>query len=268
MSENKVTVKIIINSLLFILLGILIGVASSFILMKNININLIKIISQNTSLISNIATILIGVILGYLIKKYESDELRTIINNSLVFMTKDITNVVLIITSAIALLFTIQSIGGKIDDSIISAMSNFYVSFVFAWLLTQKSTTAGFEKELKTKAAMAYNQLSKLEEHIDYSLVTIKETLDEASAPCKNNTAEKCSEKQLSNQKLMRISDLLQDIKHNVESNKMNWTILINKDIDNLYGYHNSSNKAGDSSGKNKQNTQNIDEKLKNKFGT
>lgn len=82
-------------------------------------------------------------------------------------------NAVLIITTVLAITLILGTALGIINSSQFGEFGNFYVSFIFAWLLTKKSTRNEVTKEYEDKAEISFRHLQQLKSEVDqYRTVT------------------------------------------------------------------------------------------------
>ena len=93
--------------------------------------NLVGYIKEPVPIALNIlmllSGLLIGITIGLLLKK----------KPDIKFPKINISDLVIIISFIVAIGFTIGGINNKLNEPIFSSISNFYVSFIFAWLLTK-----------------------------------------------------------------------------------------------------------------------------------
>lgn len=161
--------------------------------------------------------ILIGITIGLLLKK----------KPNLKFPKINISDLVIIISFVVAIGFTIGGINNKLNEPIFSAVSNFYVSFIFAWLLTKKTSKESYEEEIEKTAIMSYKQLHNLEDGVKFALGKVHEMGNLDSNTCQESGCKSCNKESIFKERISRVADNLVNIKQNIDSSKMNWSMYI-----------------------------------------
>ena len=162
--------------------------------------------------------ILVGIIIGILLKKKPNINLPKI----------NITDLVIFISLILAIVFTIGGINNKLNEPIFAAISNFYVSFIFAWLLTKKTSKESYEQEIEKTAIMSYKQLHNLEGGVRFALTKVHEMGEVDSNIGKESECESCNKESIFKERISRVADNLVNIIQNIDSSKTNWSMYIN----------------------------------------
>lgn len=128
--------------------------------MKNCILNNLK---TKDGLFIAIIFLIMGFIIGLIINIRIKKTNKSGFNSVLKKIIDELNNFVLVGTFFLAfIMYGIQMFCDKIDNSKVFDVLSFYVSFIFAWLLTQKSSKSEFEKQEKKLGEMAYRHIYQL----------------------------------------------------------------------------------------------------------
>ncbi|CEO36541.1 Uncharacterised protein [[Clostridium] sordellii] len=194
-------------------LGLIIGIIIGVLI-----VGILTYLKPDLSKLNSMATLVIGIIFGFIVGV-------TIKNiNYLKKIRINIADLVIFASFIVAIWFMWGGINNKLEEPMFAAVSNFYVSFIFAWLLTKKSSKESYEHDIEKTALMSYKQLHNLEGNVNFALRRTKEMSSF------NTTLEKCSEcseQEVFRQKICRVQDNLVGIIQSIDSSKSNWATYI-----------------------------------------
>ncbi|WP_129599401.1 hypothetical protein [Anaerophilus nitritogenes] len=170
----------------------------------------------------------LGMFLEYVLmdKKTENKEndrrqwMQQYFKNMINIISEDLlVYIVLFITFLIGISITVMCCSDKpVDSNIISTILNFYISFIFAWLLTKKSSEAEFKRRQKESAIRSYRHIGKIKDQATYSISQVGDMIGDN---LKNDQSVEL------NAALVRIRDALVYIRGGIEVSIDDWGDLI-----------------------------------------
>lgn len=110
--------------------------------------------------------------------------------------------------------------------SMLNIILSFFSSFVFAWILTKKSSEILFIDKQKESAIRSYRHSINIKSKLDYS-IKIADLINTGLGICKNSSDGKCD---LSDE-LMRVRDFLITAKMDANDNINDWADILSKEL-------------------------------------